>query len=101
MANESRRFAQEAPVLLSSDHQFIQRCYAMLNRQECRRKVVTGLPAEHALGHTMDGEPVSANGCLDGSVGEGGYNDGGGGYLTLTPAYELPVLLPLCQPWPS
>jgi hypothetical protein len=96
-ANESRRFVQEAQALLSLDHQIMQRQYGTLHGQQvqtCRREVVTRLPAENALGLTADGEPVSANGRLDGAVGEGGNDDAGGGYLTPPPAYRPSVLSP-------
>ena len=96
-ANESRRFVQEAQALLSLDHQIMQRQYGMLHGQQaqtCQGEVVTGLPAENALGLTADGEPVSANERLDGVVGGGGNDDGGGGYLTPPPAYRTSALPP-------
>ncbi|KAI9457372.1 hypothetical protein HD554DRAFT_2225096 [Boletus coccyginus] len=93
--NESKRFAQEAHALLSLDHQIIQRQYAMLYGQQVQtcQEVMAELSGENALGITTDG---TANGHLNGPVGEDGNDSDRGGHLTPPPAYGQPE-----QPAPS
>lgn len=90
------RFAQEAHALLSLDHRIMQRQYAMLCGQQvqtCREGVVAELSGENALGITTDGAPVSANGNLNGPVGEDDNDDRGSHLATSLPACGQPEQL--------
>lgn len=89
VANESKRFRQEAQALLSLDHQIIQGQFAMMHQQPQTRQeevVTTKLSSGSALLLITDGAPMGVNGP-GGALCEGSNDDGGGGYLMPPPAY--------------